>query len=43
LRALSKAAAPVLVGVTLAFFPTPAGLEPRAWHCFAAFAVVIVG
>ncbi|MSE17590.1 hypothetical protein GKC49_21530, partial [Pantoea agglomerans] len=36
-------ALPVLVAVLLLLVPTPAGLEPYAWHFFAIFVGVIVG
>ena len=34
---------PVIVAVLLLLVPTPAGLEPYAWHFFAIFVGVIVG
>lgn len=36
-------ALPILVTVLLLLVPTPAGLEPYAWHFFAIFVGVIVG
>ena len=36
-------ALPVIVAVLLLLVPTPAGLEPYAWHFFAIFVGVIVG
>ncbi len=40
---LWRAIVPLLVGAVVALVPGPAGLPPRAWHYFAAFAAVIVG
>lgn len=34
---------PIVVGFSLYFCPTPAGLESNQWHYFAIFAAVIVG
>jgi citrate:succinate antiporter/L-tartrate/succinate antiporter len=34
---------PFVVGFSLYFCPTPAGLENNQWHYFAIFAAVIVG
>ncbi len=34
---------PIVVAVLLLLVPTPAGLEPYAWHYFAIFVGVIVG
>jgi L-tartrate/succinate antiporter len=34
---------PIIVAVLLLLVPTPAGLEPYAWHFFAIFVGVIVG
>lgn len=36
-------ALPIIVAVLLLLVPTPAGLEPYAWHFFAIFVGVIVG
>lgn len=33
----------IAVGLALWFVPTPAGLEPNAWHLFAIFVATIVG
>lgn len=37
-----RAGVPLLVGLTLALLPAPAGLPPHAWHYFAVFATVIL-
>lgn len=34
---------PLLVGAAVALVPTPAGLDPPAWHYFALFAAVVTG
>ena len=36
-------ALPIVVAILLLLVPTPAGLEPYAWHFFAIFVGVIVG
>jgi L-tartrate/succinate antiporter len=38
-----KAVAPVLVGVAIALFPAPQGVEQNAWFYFALFVSVILG
>ena len=38
-----KALAPLLVAITIALIPAPAGLSPHAWYYFSIFAGVVVG
>ena len=38
-----KALAPVVVAITIALIPAPAGLSQHAWYYFAIFAGVVVG
>ncbi|MGD8537791.1 MAG: anion permease [Candidatus Aminicenantes bacterium] len=40
---LWKAVIPVVVGVTIAVFPAPQGLEQNAWFYFALFVSVVLG
>ena len=38
-----KALAPLVVAITIALIPAPAGLSPHAWYYFSIFAGVVVG
>ena len=38
-----KALAPLVVAITIALIPAPAGLPPHAWYYFSIFAGVVVG
>lgn len=33
----------ILVGAVIWFIPSPAGLDPKAWHLFAIFVATIIG
>lgn len=40
---IARLAVMVLVGATIWYLPSPAGVDPKAWHLFAIFVATILG